>query len=362
MEVSSDCRVLTEQVKSSVTPSINDVARLAGVGKGTVSRVLNGNSGVTEKTAARVKHAIKELGYRPNIQARRLARNVSDLICFVLSNRDFLHDFHSMLFKGVERCCSEAGRDVVFALWRYPLSSPTTDIVLPRIIADRGSVDGIVLAGANSIECVRIIEDLGVPYVAFGNNLIGCKSVSEVEAVWYDESTGTREAIEYLVELGHRHIRFVGNLSVQWFARNFQAYSNAMIDSGLSPTAISVDNVSDHIEIAEQAADRIVRSDDPTTAIFAGNDILAFSLVRALKRRGLQVPRDISVVGFDGVPRCVECDPPLTTVNVPKEELGAECASLLFRKIANPMSASSAMVFPTHLVIRDSCSAPRKHT
>ena len=347
---------------SAVSPSINDVAKLAGVGKGTVSRVLNGSPGVTDKTAAKVKQAILELGYRPNVQARRLARNVSDLICFVLSNRDFLHDFHSMIFKGVESCCSEAGRDVVFALWRYPLDRPLNEIVLPRIIADRGSVDGIVLAGANSIECVNAVAQLGVPYVAFGNNLIGCEHASEVEAVWYDESTGTREAIKYLAELGHKHIKFVGDLSVQWFARNFRAYSDAMIDLGLTPAAIPISENSDHMEIAEQAAERIVSLKDPTTAIFAGNDILAFALIRALKRRGLHVPYDVSVIGFDNVPRCVECDPPLTTVNVPKEDLGVECARLLFGKIASPESVFGARVFSTHLVIRESCSVPNKRS
>lgn len=343
----------------AMSPSITDVAKLAGVGKGTVSRVLNGEPGVSDKTAARVRDAIKRLGYTPNVQARRLARNVSDLICFVLSNRDFLHEFHSMVLKGVESYCSTSGRDLVFALWRYPLDTPPPTIVPPRIVASRGSVDGVVLAGANHVECVKAVAKLGVPCVAFGNNLVGCGSLSEVDSVWYDESAGTGEAIRYLASLGHRHIRFAANLSIPWFARNYRAFSDAMIDLGLAPTVTSVSGTTDYMEVAERAVSEILASREPVTAICAGNDTVAMGAIRALARHGVKVPQDISVVGFDDAPRCVESDPPLTSVHVPTEELGRECAKFLLEKIANPGSVSGARVIPTRLVVRGSCSAPR---
>ena len=343
----------------SVSPSITDVAKLAGVGKGTVSRVLNGMPGVSEKTAAKVRQAIEHLGYTPNVQARRLARNQSDLICFVLSNRDLLHEFHSMILKGVENCCSEAGRDVVFALWRYPLDPPPPAITLPRIIASRGSVDGVVLAGANHIECVRAIVKLGLPCVTVGNNLIGCKGMSEVDSVWYDESTGTREAIRYLADLGHRHIRFVGNIAIPWFARNYRAYSDAMIDLGLAPMGMSASETLDYVEYAEEAAREIAELTEPTTALVAANDTIAVTLVTALARRGIVVPRDMSIVGFDDVPRSVECDPPLTTVRVPTEALGSECVKFLMDKISSPEGVSGARVIQTKLVVRGSCLTPK---
>lgn len=345
--------------RGGMGPSITDVARLAGVGKGTVSRVLNDRPGVSEKTAARVRHAIKRLGYTPNVQARRLARNVSDLICFVLSNRDFLHEFHSVVLKGVESYCSEAGRDVVFALWRYPLDPPPPTIALPRIIAGRGSVDGVVLAGANHIECVRAVSRTGVPCITMGNNLMGATAMSEVDSVWYDESTGTREAIRHLADLGHRHIRFVGNVSIPWFARNYRAYSDAMIDLGLAPVAVAASDTIDYVQFAEEAAREILASDQPTTAIVAGNDTIAVTLIGALARRGVRVPNDVSVVGFDDSPRCLECDPSLTSIRVPTETLGRECARFLLEKIASPESVSGARVIQTKLVIRGSCLPPK---
>ncbi len=344
----------------SMSPSITDVARLAGVGKGTVSRVLNEKPGVSESTATRVKQAIRQLGYTPNVQARRLARNVSDLVCFVLSNRDFLHEFHSMVLKGVESHCSEANRDLVFALWRYPLDPPPPVISLPRIIAGRGSVDGVVLAGANHIDCVRAVMKLGVPCVTVGNNLVGCRGMSEVDSVWYDESTGTREAIRYLADLGHRHIRFVGNTALPWFARNYRAYSDAMIDLGLAPVGLSASETTDYAEFAEEAARAIAESREPTTAVMAANDATAVALIRSLARRGISVPRDVSVIGFDDVPRCMEVDPPLTTVHVPTEALGRECARFLLEKIADPGSVCGARVIQTSLVVRGSCSAPTR--
>lgn len=341
-----------------MSPSIKDVAKLAGVGKGTVSRVLNERPGVSPKTAAKVQQAIRELGYRPHVQARRLARNVSDLVCFVLSNRDFLHEFHSMVLKGVESYCSGAGRDVVFALWRYSLDESVATVIPPKIISDRGSVDGVLLAGANHVECVKAIAEMGLPCVAFGNNLIGSSSLSEVDAVWYDEATGTREAVKYLAELGHRHIRFVANLSAPWFARNCRAFSDAMIDVGLAPMSVSVNDTFDYTEIAERAVQQILLSDEPTTAIFAGNDAIAVAVIRSLARRRVRVPEDMSVVGFDDVPRSLDVDPRLTTVHVPTEQLGVEMARFLFEKIGGMGPAGGARVVPTRLVVRDSCCAP----
>jgi DNA-binding LacI/PurR family transcriptional regulator len=299
---------------------------------------------------------MRELGYSPNVQARRLARNVSDLICFVLSNRDFLHEFHSMVLKGVEGYCSSAGRDLVFALWRYELDPLPPVVVPPRIVAGRGSVDGVVLAGANHVNCVKMIAGLGVPCVSVGNNLVGCKSMSEVDSVWYDESTGTREAVRYLADLGHRHIRFLATLSLPWFTRNYRAFSDAMIDLGLAPVATWVNDTTDYAEVAERGVAEILESGAPTTAIFAGNDNVAAVAVQSLKRRGIRVPQDVSVVGFDDAPRCIEIDPHITTVRVPKEELGAECARFLIQKISSDEPVTGARVIPTRLVIRDSCS------
>ncbi|MGQ9456472.1 MAG: LacI family DNA-binding transcriptional regulator [Armatimonadota bacterium] len=343
-----------------VSPNISDVARLAGVGKGTVSRVLNGHPGVSEKTAAKVRQTIRQLGYTPNVQARRLARNKSDLICFVLSNRDFLHEFHSLVLKGVESYCSNSNRDLVFALWRYPLDEDPEYVAPPRIITNRGSVDGAILAGTNHVKCVKKIVELGAPCVAFGNNLIGCTSMSEVDSVWYDEVPGTQQAIKYLAGLGHRHIKFVANISVPWFARNYRAYSEAMLDCGLAPALVSINDTFDYVEIGERGVKEILDSGEPTTAIFAGNDVVAVSVIRALTRRGIKVPEDISVLGFDDSPRCLESDPKLTSVHVPKETLGAECARFLIEKISAPEKVSGARVIPTHLVVRGSCAPPRR--
>jgi LacI family transcriptional regulator len=323
-----------------------------------VSRVLNNHPDVSEKTAARVRQAIQVLGYRPNVQARRLARNVSDLICFVLANRDFLHQFHSLVLKGVESYCSEIGRDVVFALWRYDLNPPPERFVLPRIVANRGSVDGVILAGANHVAAVKAVSDLGIPCVAFGNNLVGCSTTTDVDSVWYDAAPGTREAIEYLVSLGHRHIRYVGNTTLPWFGRNYRAFSDAMLDFGLAPQLVSIDDATNYMEIGRRGAEEILRLKEPTTAIFAGSDQAALAILQTLARHGVQVPKDMSLIGFDDNPDCVQVEPQLTTIHVPKEQIGAECAKFLFDKIANYREVSGAMVIPTRLVVRDSCAPP----
>lgn len=340
--------------------SIEDVAKLAGVGKGTVSRVINNHPDVSEKTASRVKEAIETLGYRPNQQARRLARNVSDVICFVLVNRDIMHQFHSLILKGVESYCSRNGKDLIFTLWRYPEDPLPEKFELPRIVANRGTVDGVVLAGGSHVSAVKALAAEGIQYVAFGNNLIGCGATADLDSVWYDPESGTREAISYLASLGHKHIRYVGNTALPWFGRNYRAFSEAMTDHGLTPQLLSIGDAANYMELGRRGAEEILRMKEPTTAVFAGSDKVAMAMLQTFERNGVRVPRDISLIGFDDNPDSQLVDPPLTTVHVHKEQIGEECAKFLFEKIANPGMVSGARIIPTRLVIRESCAPPKK--
>jgi DNA-binding LacI/PurR family transcriptional regulator len=166
-----ETKLLMEAVPNRTT--IRDVARTAGVGIGTISRVLNSSSQVSRETRARVLEAIRRLGFRPNAQARRILKRRSEIVCFLLSNRDFIHPFHARILQGVESYASSLKQHVLFAVLHYSPRTPPEKIDLPPVLQERGLIDGVILAGTVYTNLLRRIESIGVPFVAFSNNVVG---------------------------------------------------------------------------------------------------------------------------------------------------------------------------------------------
>src|SRR5260370_18162139 len=130
--------------------TIREVARAAGVGIGTISRVLNSSSQVSRKTRARVLDAIHRLGFRPNAQARRILKRRAEMVCFLLSNRDFLHPFHARILQGAESYATGLNQHVLFAALHYSPQTPSHSIDLPPVLQAHGLIDGVILAGTGS--------------------------------------------------------------------------------------------------------------------------------------------------------------------------------------------------------------------
>ena len=138
--------------------TIRDVARAAGVGIGTISRVLNSSSQVSRETRARVNEAIRRLGFRPNAQARRILKRRSEIVCFLLSNRDFIHPFHARILQGVESYASGLRHHVLFAVLHYSPRTAPEKIDLPPVLQEHGLIDGVILAGTIYPNLLRRIE------------------------------------------------------------------------------------------------------------------------------------------------------------------------------------------------------------
>jgi len=153
--------------------TIRDVAQAAGVGVGTISRVLNSSSQVSRETRARVLKAIRRLGFRPNAQARRILRRRSETVCFLLSNRDFLHPFHARILQGVESYASGMKQHVLFAALHYSPRIAPEKIDLPHVLQEHGLIDGVIMAGTIYPNVLRRIESIHVPLVALSNNVSG---------------------------------------------------------------------------------------------------------------------------------------------------------------------------------------------
>jgi len=337
--------------------TIREVARAAGVGVGTISRVLNSSSQVSRKTRARVLDAIRRLGFRPNAQARRILKRRSEMVCFLLSNRDFLHPFHARILQGVESYASTLKQHVLFAALHYSERTPPHKIDLPPVLQEHGLIDGVILAGTVYPNLLRRIESMQMPFVAFSNNVVGMDDTNTdteqlFDQVGFDDANGMLHATRYLIGKGHRHIAFAGDISYPWLRRRFEGYRQAMRENKLKPVLITGRSHLRFGDFGQGSVGRILSRRPRPTAVVAGNDEIAYGLWRSLCRHGVKVPDEISLVGFDDREEAVLMDPPLSTVRVHKEEIGETCMKMLLERLHHPQMAFSQRVLPTQFLTR----------
>ncbi len=332
--------------------TIRDVARAAGVGVGTISRVLNSSPQVSGEMRARALQAIKRLGFRPNALARRVLRQRSEMVCFLLSNRDFLHPFHARILQGVESYASAVKQHVLFAALHYSSRIPPARINLPPVLLERGLIDGVILAGTIYPNLLRRIESINMPFVAFSNNVVGMDGEYRFDEVGFDDFKGTLGATHHLVQKGHSRIVFCGDISYPWIRRRFDGYSHGMHESKLKPVLAAARRPQSFVDFGQDSVPAMLSQQSRPTAIVAGNDEIAYGVWRSLCRHGVRVPDDISLVGFDDREEAVLMDPPLSTVRVDKEGIGETCMKMLLERLHHPQMAFSQRILPTELVIR----------
>jgi DNA-binding LacI/PurR family transcriptional regulator len=332
--------------------TIRDVAQAAAVGVGTISRVLNSSSQVSRETRARVLEAIRRLGFRPNAQARRILKRRAEMVCFLLSNRDFLHPFHARILQGVECYASSLKQHVLFAALHYSPRTPPDRIDLPPVLQEHGLIDGLILAGTIYPNLLRRIESIHMPFVAFSNNVVGMGEEQQFDQVGFDDFNGTLHATRYLVGEGHRQIVFAGDISYPWVNRRFEGYRQGMRENKLKPVLIMVRNAQSFVDFGQKSLGRMLSRQPRPTAAVAANDEIAYGLWRSLQRHAMKVPEDISLVGFDDRDEAVLMDPPLSTVRVHKEEIGETCMKMLLERLHHPRMAFSQRILPTEFVIR----------
>jgi LacI family transcriptional regulator len=339
-----------EAVPSKTT--IREVAEAANVGIGTISRVLNSSSQVSRETRARVLAAIRRLRFRPNAQARRILKRRAEMVCFLLSNRDFLHPFHARILQGVETYASSVKQHVLFAALHYSPRTLPDSIDLPPVLQELGLIDGVILAGTIYPNLLRRIESIHMPFVAFSNNVVGMGEEQQYDQVGFDDFNGALQATRYLIGKGHRQIAFAGDTSYPWLHRRFEGYEQGMRENKLKPILILARNVQSFVDFGQKSAKRILSRRPRPTAVVAGNDEIAYGLWRSLRQWAIGVPDDMSLVGFDDREEALLMDPPLSTVRVHKEEIGQTCMKMLLERLHHPLMTFSQRILPTEFVIR----------
>ena len=338
--------------------TIKDVAKRAGVGIATVSRVLNESGYFDEGTGRAVLKAVADLGYRRNIHWARLARNSSETICFLLGNRDSMNSMQVRLLMAAERLLHENGYDLVFAGFRYSASERADRLQLPRMLSEKGIVDGVILAGLHYANLLEAFAGLELPYVVLGNTFGGTPRSIRRDAVTYDDVAGAYEATSYLARLGHRRIAFVGNAQLPWFARRYEGYQRAIGQGRLQETGVTDAWQVSNLKYGQLSAAQLLRRTHPPTAVFAGNDEIAAGVWKELVKRRIVIPREISLMGFGDREEFSVLEPPLTTVSAFQEKLGEELARMLLDKLRQPGLRLDSRVFPCKIVERGSCGPP----
>jgi DNA-binding LacI/PurR family transcriptional regulator len=308
---------------------------------------------VSRATQEKVALAIRRLGFRPNAQARRIHRNRSEIVCFLLSNRTFPNSFHARILQGVEDCAREVRQHVLFAAVHYDATTAPHRIVLPSLLDERGLFDGLILAGTNYPNFLTRIAKMQIPFVVFGNNIFDFEGDRYFDQIGFDGFRGEYEAVRYIINRGHQNIVFVGDLTYPWSRNRHTGFLKACHEANIKPASITNPRPSGYVEYGEWACSSVLARNPRPTAVVAVNDEVAFGLWRSFRRQGVRVPDDISMVGFDDREEATLMDPPLTTVRVRKEEIGQACLRTLLERLHHPEMAFVEKTLATDLIERE---------
>lgn len=326
---------------------LREIASAAHVSVPTVSRVLNGNSRVDPG----IRKIVLDTAAALDIDLSQ--RNKTKALAFLLCNRAMQHSFHSRILLGAEEHCAAHGWDIVFLSLNYSPQIPWKELHLPKIVQRHDVVRALILAGTTSTNLLELLNHKGIAHVVLGNNILGEPQDLRSDVVFSDDTQGSHDMTRYLIGLGHRHIWFVGNLRLPWFARCFEGYRRAMEKAELVPQLSSIDS-EDDANIGYLGAKSLLARSEAVTAILAGNDPTAHGVYRALRDSGLRIPDDISVTGCDDTVGAL-LYPGLTTTREFPEQLGKQMVELILNRIANPGQGPQRVTIPTEFVKRDSC-------
>ena len=328
-------------------PTLEQVAARAGVGRGTVSRVVNGSPQVSPQARAAVQRAIDELGYVPNRAARALVTRRTDSVALVVSESEE-RVFGEPFFAGIVRGISSALAETQLQLWLAMAQSAAERKLLERHLTDQ-HVDGVMLLSLHDEDPLpALLAERGLPTVLGGRSarmLAG--GDGSILFVDNDNAGGARAAVEHLLRAGRRTVATIaGPQDMGVGVARLQGYRDALRGE-------PVLSYGDFGEASGTAAmHELLDARPDLDAVFAASDLMAAGALRALRDRGRAVPGDVAVVGFEDSAVAERTEPPLTTVHQSVDRMGREMVRLLLARIAGAEARS--VVLDTHLVVRES--------
>ncbi|TDC91074.1 LacI family DNA-binding transcriptional regulator [Actinomadura sp. 7K507] len=332
---------------SNTRPTLEAVAARAGVGRGTVSRVVNGSPRVSAQAREAVLKAIDELGYVPNRAARTLVTRRTDTVALVVAESDqrlFDEPYFAGIIRGISNGLGDTGLQLLLALARSPAEYGRLEEYLTT-----QHVDGVLLTSLHAEDPLPArLEANGVPTV-LGGRPPGLSPVSYVDV---DNRSGAREAVAHLIAGGRRRIATIaGPQDMGVGIDRLAGYREALAEAGL-PEYVEYGDFGEASGIA--AAEKLLAAEPALDAVFAADDPMALGALRVLHRHGRLIPGDVAVIGFDDSSAAPLADPPLSTVHQSPEEMGLEMARLLISRIRGETIEDPVVILRPHLVIRHS--------
>jgi len=337
-----------------MSPTLEEVARLTGVSRSTVSRVINNHPNVRPETRERVQQAIRKSGYQPHALARSLVTNRTQIVGMVIPEAVttlFTDPFFPLVLRGATEACNAHQYHLMLSLFT---ASADRHEMYQRVLLS-GYLDGAIVASTSLDDPLfsDLLQDR-IPFVSIGRH--PNKRVHYVDA---DNVTGARMAVEHLIRQGYRRIATItGRLDTFHGQDRLEGYRQA-----LQAHRIQVDESliveGDFAERSGRVGMQRLLPDSPD-AVFVASDMMAIGALKALRQAGWQVPHDVALVGFDDIPAASVIEPALTTVRQPIERMGSMAVDLLLSVLENSSEEEAPahrIILPTELVVRASCGS-----
>jgi LacI family transcriptional regulator len=331
--------------------TIVEVARRSGVSLGTVSRVINNDVHVAPETRERVTNLMRELGYVANRQARGLRGSKTNVIGVLVP--DLGTGYIGEIMRGIDAELALSQLDLML------FTTHRTAIKEANYVANlvQGMVDGLLIVlPRNPADYIGTLTRRNFPFVLIDHQGTGepCPAVGATN--WQ----GSYNATEYLIKLGHKRIGFItGSMDLGAAIDRQEGYRSALRVHHISEDARLIYTGTFFQPDGYAGACAMLDLEDPPSAIFASNDAMAMGAMDAVRSRGLHIPGDVSILGFDDVPQAALVRPSLTTVRQPLEEMGRAATQMLLDMLKSPEKSVSRIELPTELIVRDSTAAPK---
>ncbi len=324
--------------------TIQDVARKAGVSVATVSRVLNNQNVVAKETAIKVEKAINELNYEPSVLGRNLRTSESRLILVLIPS--IANPFYTEIIKGLEDTAIEQDYNILLC---ETGSNPKRESIYINLVRNR-LADGVISMDP-AVDKVRLTE------LAKKYPVVQCSEYDKFGTISYvtiDSELAAYQAVRYLIQIGHKRIGLINSDNKYLYARDrYEGYIKALNEFDIPINTDWIYNVeSVRFQDGQQAMRRLLNHPDRPTAIFADSDVLAIGALKEINSNGLNVPKDIALVGFDNIDFSNMTYPTLTTISQPMYKMGIASANMIIQKIRGKKVGN--VILDHELVIRES--------
>lgn len=334
-------------------PTIQEVANEAGVSTATVSRVLSNPDLVTQKTREKVMRVVVRLGYSPNGVAKSLRTFRTHKLLVTVP--DIANPFFSLLIQGIEDAAQQIGYSVLLGDTRHDEDRESGYAQMLK----RREADGLIFLGHRSPKVLADWKPANTPIPPVVN---GCEFSPRlgVPSVHIDNESAAREMMDYLYDLGHRRIGVITGPLVSPLSRDrLKGAKSAARLRGLE-NLLQIVNGNFSIASGHQGLHELLECSTPPTAVFCFNDEMAVGAIHHARERGMKIPDDLSIAGFDDIQFSAYIDPALTTIHQPMAEIGREAVRLLMEILDGKTPRPKSITLPHHLVIRTSTASPRE--